>query len=251
MKKSDKLKVAIEAAKVGANIALKYFDTDIEIEVKNDNSLVTIADKESEKEIEKYILSRYPKAKFVGEEFGGKINDDEFWIIDPIDGTRSFSRGVPEWCVMISVSKNKKIVLSVVYFPFKDMLYYAEKGIGAFLNKKRIMVSKVNDIRKSYLGFGSIKYFKNIDKLFKVIEQSGGAKSFESTYQSCLIAEGKMDINIDAYGKLWDLAPVKLLIEEAGGKITRFNGGEWSLEGSGAVMTNGILHDEVISILNS
>lgn len=253
MKKSDKLKVAINAAKTGAKTALNFFDRNLEIEVKDDNSLVTTADKESEKEIKKYILSKFPKTKFVGEELGGKINDDEFWIIDPIDGTRSFSRGVPEWCVMIAVSKNKQIVLSVIYFPFKNMLYYAEKGNGPFLNEKSIKVSKVKDIKKSYMGFGSIKYFKSKDKdrLFKVIEQSGGAKSFESTYQSCLVAEGKMDINIDAYGKLWDLAPVKLLIEEAGGRITRLNGDEWSLEGSGAVITNGILHSKVLSIFNS
>lgn len=248
---SNELKVAIAAAKVGAKVTLKYFDKDLKIEVKDDNSVVTIADRESEKAIKKYILSKFPSAKFVGEELGGKIDEAEFWIIDPIDGTRSFVRGIPTWCVMISLSRNKEIVLSVIYFPFGEMLYYSEKNKGAFLNQRRIYVSTVNDIGKSYMGFGSIKYFKDKNKLMKVIEQSGGARSFETTYQSCLVAEGKMDINLDAYGKLWDLAPFKLLIEEAGGKITRFNGGEWTLKGSGAIITNGILHDKVISILNS
>lgn len=214
---------------------------------------MTTADKEVEKGIKKYILSKFSDAKFVGEELGGKINDDELWIIDPIDGTRSFSRGIPEWCVMVSAAKKRQIFISAIYYPFKNALYYAEKGKGAFLNGKRIKVSKINDISKSYMGFGSIKYFENNDrnKLFKVIEQSGGARSLESTYQSCLISEGKMDVNIDAYGKLWDLAPVKLLIEEAGGRITRLNGDEWTLEGSGAVITNGILHNKILSIFNS
>lgn len=106
---SLELQTAIEAAKVGATTALKYFNKGIAVDYKEDKSPVTIADKKTEEAIKNFITSKFPGAKFVGEEFGGKINDDEFWIIDPIDGTRSFSRGVPEWCVMISVSKNNKI----------------------------------------------------------------------------------------------------------------------------------------------
>lgn len=247
---SLELQTAIAAAKIGAKKALEYFNKGLKIKYKKDKSIVTNADRETEKIIKNYILSKFPKAKFVGEEFGGNLTEKELWIIDPIDGTRSFSRGIPEWCVLIAVSQNQQIVSSVVYFPLKNMLYYSQKGKGAFLNGKRVYVSKVNDIRKSYMGFGTIKYFKDKNKLFDVIKESGGARSFETTYQSCLVAEGKMDINLDSYGKLWDLAPFKLLIEEAGGKITRFNGNEWTLEGDGAIITNALLHDKVISIIN-
>lgn len=247
---SDELKVAIEAAKLGAKKALSFYNSTLSVKYKSDKTPVTIADKETEKVIINYVKSHFPEAKFLGEETGGDIIEKDLWIVDPIDGTRSFIRGLPAWCTLIALSRNKRVILSVAYFPVINSMYYAQKNKGAFVNGKRIYVSKVKDLEKSYLGYGSIKYFKNKQALIGLMSDVGCARSWESTYFNCLVAEGKMEINLDAYAKVWDLAPFKLLIEEAGGKITRLNGQEWTLQGCGGAMTNGILHEEVIKILN-
>lgn len=253
MKSEDfslELRTAIDAAKIGAEKVLEYFDKKIEIEYKEDETPVTVADRETEKTIKKFILSKYKGVKFVAEESGGSIDESEFWIIDPIDGTRSFSRGIPTWCVIVSLCRNKEIIATVVYYPNSKDMYYAEKGKGAYINNKKMNVSNVSSIENSYLGYGSPKHFENKQTIIDLIEVSGSARSWEATYSSCLVAEGKMDISVDAYGRIWDVAPFKLLVEEAGGKITRLDGSPWDIEGYGAIMTNGILHDEVVRIVN-
>ncbi len=247
---SHELKVAIEAAKKGAEVALTYFQTDLNIELKEDNTQVTIADKKTEEEIKSYILSKFPNAKFVGEETGGSISENEFWVIDPIDGTRSFVRGIPTWCVMISKIKNKKVQLGVVYFPCQKSIYYAQEDKGAYCNDKKIHVSLVGKLSDSFVNFGSPKYFKQKENVLFLIEETQGARSFETTYGNCLVAEGRLDVSVDAYGKVWDLAPFKVILEEAGGKITRIDGTEWDLEGAGGIMSNGLIHDEDVHIFN-
>jgi len=250
-KMSKELETAISAAKTGAARALTYFNKNLKVKYKKDQTPVTIADKSTEEAMVNYIKSRFPKAKFLCEESGGSITNDDLWIIDPIDGTRSFIRGVPAWCVIVSLSRKKEITQCAIYYPFTKNVYYAEKGEGAYVNGKLIRVSEVADISRAYLGYGSIKHFINKRRLINITSAVGSARSWEVTYSSCLVAEGKMDISVDEYGRAWDIAPFKLLIEEAGGKITRFNGGKWTLEGRGAVITNGILHEKVLRILNN
>lgn len=186
----------------------------------------------------------------MGEETGGDIHEKEFWIIDPVDGTRSFARGIPTWCVIVSFAKDKEIVATAIYYPYNDIVYYAEKGKGAFKNDKRISVSHVADIKNAYMGYGSPKHFENKQVVIDLINAAASSRSWEATFSGCMVAEGKMDGTVDSYGRVWDLAPFKLLIEEAGGEITRMNGDEWTFEGYGAVLSNGKIHDQVIEILN-
>lgn len=247
---SNELKVAIEAAKAGAKEALTYFNKNITVKYKEDLTPTTIADTKTEEVIKSFISKRFPNTKFLAEESGGVVTEDNLWIIVPIDGTRSFTRGIPTWCVIVSLACQGEIVLTVVHYPFGNITYFCEKGKNAYVNNKRMHVSKVSDINRSYLGYGSLTHFDDKRGLINLVNEVGSARSWEATYSSCLVAEGKMDINVDAYGKVWDVAPFKLMIEEAGGKITRLNGDEWTLGGSGAVITNGLLHDQVIKILN-
>lgn len=248
---SDELKVAIEAAKVGAEIALRYFDQDISVEFKEDKTPVTIADLESEKAIIKAITKKFPNSNFVAEETGGDRDLDEFWTIDPIDGTRSFTRGIPGWCVLISLFRDNDFILGVSYFPFHDEMLYAEKGKGAFYNGKKVRVSKIDSFNKAYFGFGNIKYIENRDSLINLVDASASSRSWEVTYANFLLAQGKVDTVLDAYGLIWDTAPFKVIIEEAGGKITRPDGSEIKPNNKrGYLSTNGLLHDEVLKILN-
>lgn len=247
---SDELKVAIEAAKEGGKHALKYYEKELTVEFKDDNTPVTIADKESEEVIKKHILKSFPKAKFMGEETGGSVDEDEFWTIDPIDGTRSFNRGIPQWCNLISLCKKDGPVLGVCYYPVSNQLLYAEKDSGAFLDGKQVYVSKIDKINKSLLGFGNPRYIQNKRKLLNLIEVCGSARSWEATYSIYLLAQGKVDVYYEGYGHVWDVSPFKVIVEEAGGKITRPNGSAWSYKGRGSVATNGLLHDDVIKLIN-
>lgn len=248
---SSKLQTAIDAAKKGANEALRYFDKNIEVVFKDDNTPVTIADRKSEETIKNYILSKFPDAKFLAEESGGEVSESGTWIIDPVDGTRSFSRGVPGWCVLIAYYEKGEFLIGVCYFPVQDELLYAEKGKGAFMNGKKVCVSKIEKLNKAYIGFGNPKYMKDQQVLLDYINASASARSWEATYCEFLLAQGKIDALVDGYAQLWDIAPFVVIIEEAGGKITRLDGSPIGLTKRGCIVTNGLIHNEVLKIINN
>lgn len=245
----DELKVAIEAAKVGAKNALKYFDQDIEVETKEDNTVVSHADRETEEVIKSYISSKFKKAKFVGEETGGSTQEKEFWTIDPIDGTRSYLRGIPAWCVIVTLCKDNDVFLSVIYYPHSNTVYHAQRDRGAFENNKQLQVSKIAKLQDAYMGFGSPRHFKDKRVVIDLIEKTASARSWEATYSALLVVSGKVDLHIDAFGKIWDMAPFKVMLEEAGGKMTRLDGSPWTFEGQGALMSNGLLHDQALAVI--
>lgn len=245
------LQVAIDAAKAGGRIALKYFDTSIEAKYKKDLSIVTVADVETEDAIKKYIVNHFPTAKFVAEESGGDINEKDFWIIDPIDGTRVFAKGIPQWSILIAHYKNKEVLSGVCYIPAQNILIVAEKGKGAFLNGEQVHVSTTSSARGSFGSFGSIHRFEDSKPILRLNEKDIVLRSYEHAYALSFLAAGKMDVVIDAYGTPWDYAPFIRIIPEAGGKVTDFEGNEWNLDSKNLLATNGILHDEIVSILKS
>lgn len=248
---SNELKVAIEAAKAGAKIALKYYGKQIKVTSKLDKTVVTQADKETEIAIKAHINSKFPKAKFVAEESGGDRNAKEFWIIDPIDGTRGFIRGIPGWRILIAYYKAGEILLGVSYAPFHDELLYAEKGKGAFTNNnKRAYVSTVKNLKDAFVAFGSPRHFKNKQHIISLIENAGSLRCFEPTsYSDYLLAAGVLDAYVDCYAEIWDAAPYRIIVEEAGGKFTNLEGKPWTFNDRGYISTNGLLHDQVIRIL--
>lgn len=248
---SNELKIAIEAAEKGAQEALKYFDKPLDIVFKDDMTPVTIADKKSEEIIRDYLSHHFPGSQFVGEEGGGSKNVDDFWTIDPVDGTRSFSRGVPGWCVLLSHYKNGQFRIGVCYFPVFKQLLYAERGGGAFMNKKQVYVSKVSTLSKAYTAFGNPRYIENKKVINQLVEKSASVRSWEATYSQFLIAQGKCDALIEGYGQTWDVAPFVSIIEEAGGKITKLDGTPVDLKSRGCISTNGVLHDEVVKLYKS
>jgi histidinol phosphatase-like enzyme (inositol monophosphatase family) len=247
---SDELKVAIEAAKKGAENALKYFNKKIKTEIKKeDNTIVSHADRETEEIIKSHIASKYKSAKFVGEETGGEVSEKDFWVVDPIDGTRSFLRGIPNWCVIVSLCRDNDVFLGVIYFPHEDTIYYGQRNIGAFENNKKLHVSSISRLEEAYMGFGSPRHFKDKQVILDLIDKTASSRSWEATYAACLVVAGKIDLHIDAFGKIWDMAPFKVMIEEAGGKMTRLDGSQWTFDGSGALISNGILHDQILEII--
>lgn len=247
---SNKLQIAINAAKNGAREALKFYEKNISSTIKDDNSIVTDADYASEKVIIEYLKSQDSSTHIIAEESGGGIHEDGFWTIDPIDGTRSFSRGVSTWAILIAYCKNNDAEVGVCYFPVTNELLYAEKGKGAFLNDKKIQVSDVSSLKKAYINFGSMRHFKNKQIILDMNDAAGSSRSLDSTYAYLQVAKGSMDLSFEAYGKIWDIAPFKVIIEEAGGKLTRLDGTPWTYEGRGSVISNGLLHNQALQILN-
>ncbi|MBI4096666.1 MAG: inositol monophosphatase [Candidatus Levybacteria bacterium] len=248
---SNELRIAIGAAKKGAKEALKWYNKPLEIRLKEDKSVVTIADEQSENAIKQFILSYYPTARFIAEESRGNQKEIECWIIDPIDGTRNFSRGIPLWSVLISLYRKGEFVIGVCYFPVFNWLIFAEKNKGAFCNGKKINVSSISNLRVSYTAFGSPRHFKNKQKIIDLINASGSTRCMDLSYSAYLVASGKMDVLVDAYGKIWDVAPFKVIVEEAGGKLTNLQGNPWTINDEGYIATNGLLHDQIVQLINS
>lgn len=249
---STELTTAIEAAKIGAKAALRYFNTDIKIEYKEDQSPVTIADRESEQAIKNYIASRFPHAKFLAEESSRDIHEKEFWIIDPVDGTSSFMKGIPFWFVLVSLFKEGTMQLGACYFPLLKQTLYAERNKGAFLDEEEVHVSKTKELGDAYVSFSSLRNFTQDtykQGILTLSAKSKLARSPEPTISAFFLAQGKYDVLVDANAKAWDTAPFKVIIEEAGGKVTNMDGNEWGFNDKGFIATNGLLHDEVIKIL--
>lgn len=248
---SNELKVAIAAAKAGANAALKYFNRNPKVTIKPDNTPVTQADKDAQQAIMDVINNYFPGSKFLAEETETTRVGGNFWVIDPIDGTKNFIRGLPFWGIEIAFVKNNKIVVGVSFAPSINEMLYAQKGKGAFLNGQQVHVSKIAKLSKAFLNHGTIIYFQDkIPNFLTLLQQVNRERGFADFYGYHLVATGHADIMIDAKTDPWDDAALKVIIEEAGGKVTNFKGEDWQLSDTTAVATNKLLHDEVIKILN-
>lgn len=248
----EKLDIAKNAAKIGAATAQKYFNTHLHIDLKEDKSPVTIADKETELKIKEYILSQDPNAKFVGEEFGGDYSQDTYWLIDPIDGTAYFARGIPIWGTLITYIEHGEVTVGVSYIPFVDELLYAQKGRGAFLNGKKIHVSDRKTVDKSFISYTT--FFRITDRLpgfAALCKKSFKAKGLGDSYAYHLLATGKIEAKFDGAPLPFDIAGVNLIVEEAGGKVTNFKGEPWKFTDDNVIVTNGHIHDEVLQIVNT
>lgn len=249
---SNELQVAIEAVEKAAKITLNYFQNIPPVSLKPDRTPVTKADKEAETIIREHILQSFPNASFVGEEFGGNFGSSDVWIIDPIDGTKNFIRSIPFWSILVALCRDGEIIAGISCMPAISELLYAKKGTGAFLNGKKITVSNIKGIENATITHTGTSYkFINPQKVENLLKASAHARGFGDALSYHLVATGRADINFEPEVKIWDVAPFKVIIEEAGGKITALNGNPWSLEISDFLATNGLLHDQVLSILNS
>ena len=251
---SKYLDVALEAVKIAEEVINTYYDSDKHITTKSDASPVTIADTTAESKMRQYITSQFPTHKIYGEE-GDKTadsNDEYVWVIDPIDGTKNFIRNIPLFGTLLALMKNGEVIVGVSNMPRIDECMYAEKGSGTFLNGKRVFVSQTETSSEAYCSYGSTKYFrqKNIlDKLLNYTEKMKWARGVGDCWSYHLVAQGKIDIMLEAHTKLWDVAPLKLIVEEAGGRMTQIDGSAIDFQTTTALATNGVLHEEAIEAL--
>ena len=246
------LNFAADLAKKGGNLAYQHFTEAQKVSYKADGSPVTPSDKAAETLIRKLITKKYPEHGIIGEEFE-KVNPKAKyqWVIDPIDGTKDYIRGVPIWQTLVALLENGKPIIGVAYFPVLKEIFTAERNKGTFLNGKRTKVSNVKILKKAYLSHDSISHFEKINKSKNLLEitKTVQTKRGFGTFGLNLLLKGKIDIILNPHGAIHDFAAPSILVEEAGGKFSDFSGKN-SINSGSAVCTNGYLHNEVVKLLN-
>ena len=245
------LEVAVEAARAAGAIALGYFRGGVEVMTKPDDTPVTRADREAEQAIVEILGGAFPDHGVLGEEFGARGGRDPRWIVDPIDGTRNFVRGIPIWATLIGLEEHGEITVGVVYNPVSDELHTARRGGGAYRNGAPIRVSTVADLGESFLIHASLGLLREggyWDGFLRLVDATDRQRGFGDYLGYALLAEGKAEIYAEMDLKPWDLAPCKLLVEEAGGRFTDFDGRPTIYTGT-ALATNGRVHDAALALL--
>ena len=250
------LQTAIRAAKKAAVISRKYYRKIKRVKYKDHvTNLVTKVDYLSEKTIVKEILKKYPSHGIITEEVESRESDSEFrWIIDPLDGTVNYAHGFPLYCISIALQKNEETMIGVVFAPVLNELFVAIKGKGAYLNGKRISVSKKNNLRKAFLvtGFSYTVHFRRGNE-FKHFEKfctksqavrRGGSAALDLCYVACGIFDGFWEKGLYP----WDTAAGVLMIEEAGGKVSDYCGKEFDMFKDEITASNGRIHKKMVKI---
>lgn len=253
--KSKQLQTAIKAAKEGEKIIRKYYQSDLNINTKEDNTPFTMADKETEEVVREVLASEFPEYGILGEEDGEKDGNEYTWIIDPIDGTKNFIRQIPIFGTEIALMKDDEIILGVSNIPLMGELMYAEKGKGAYINDDKIECSEVKKIKDAFVTHGSLHKFKNSDrynKLSELMRQSHRERGLGDLYNYHILTSGRCDVVFEIGINIWDVAPMVSIVEEAGGKITELDGSSIDLDTS-AVLATGTeeLYEEVFDFINN
>ncbi len=251
------LQKVIEVAKEAGELIKENFGKHQSIEYKSNLSdLVTETDKRAEKLITDFIKREFPSHNILSEEGSGKKgHSDYLWVIDPIDGTTNFAHGLPIFSVSIGVVKNDEIIAGVVYDIMRNVIYSAEKGGGAFANGKKLRVSKNSDLRKSLLVTGfpyNVSENPNnvYEKFIAFLKNSRAVRRLGSAaIDCCYVAEGVFDGFWEVSLNPWDICAGKLIIEEAGGKVTNFKGEKVSIFSVEFLASNGYVHEKMMKIL--
>jgi histidinol-phosphatase len=218
---------------------------DLRVETKPDLTPVSEADKAAEETIRSLVSASGRGEGVLGEEFGDDGGDAK-WIVDPIDGTKNYVRGLPVWATLLALTRDGELVASVVSAPGLGHRWWAARGEGAFVDGERCHVSAVSRVADAMV---STTEQRGMPPGWEaLLAASWENRGFSDFWHHCLVAEGSLDVACDAVMNVWDYAPVQLLVEEAGGRCTTFAGGPSVHQGS-LVSTNGTLHDEVVSLL--
>lgn len=252
---SKELVFALDICQHGGKIANEYFQRGISAEMKDDGSPVTKADKEVERIIRGAINKTFPEDGILGEEEGETFAKGSAsgrrWILDPIDGTHGFARGIPVFSTLLALEQDGEIVLGIVHAPAMGETFWAEKGKGTFKNGKRVYVSEISKISESMFNFGAPSRIIDLglwDGFTETIKQTYRQRGFGDYYGFGLVIDGRSEAMLEVGVKPWDVAPMKILVEEAGGRFVDIEGGT-SIQLGSCLITNDALHDDFKSLL--
>jgi myo-inositol-1(or 4)-monophosphatase len=251
---SKLIEVAVEAAHSAGAILREYYGKEKRVEFKGEIDLVTEVDKKSEKTIVEILKGHFPDHSILAEEGSNSRESSDYkWIIDPLDGTTNYAHDYPFFAVSIGLEKAGEILAGVVYHPIWNELFVAEKGGGAFLNGRRIQVSRVENLRRSLITTGfpydlnqippeAFAYFKNFINSAQAIRRDGSA-----ALDMCFLAMGKMDGFWEMGLKPWDTAAGLIIVQEAGGRVTNFRSNSYSIYEKEILASNGLIHEQMRS----
>jgi histidinol-phosphatase len=253
----DDLALAHALADLADAISLdRYQSQDLVITTKPDNTPVTDADRAVETAIREALGTHRAGDGLVGEEFGSdKGSSGRYWVIDPIDGTKNFMRGVPTWATLIALvqvdaSGNEEVVVGIASAPALARRWAAAKGHGATVNKKKISVSKVSSLGDASISYSDfVGWGDRLEPFQKMLAGAWRTRGIGDFWSHMLVAEGAVDVAIEPVLALWDMAALDIIVREAGGTFTNIVGQNGPFGGSG-VSTNGVLHNAVINGLN-
>jgi myo-inositol-1(or 4)-monophosphatase len=250
------LDFAIRVAQEAGNVLRSSFGRKIVISNKGDIDLVTEVDLAAEKVIKDLIQSHYPKHGILAEESGATETDSEYrWIVDPLDGTTNYAHALPIFCVSIALERAGEMIVGVIYDPMRDEMFAAEKGNGATLNGRTIRVSTIEKLNKSLLVTGfpydvhtntvnNIDNFTNFIRSAQAVRRLGSA-AIDLCYVACGRFDGFWEMKLNA----WDMAAGALIVEEAGGDVTNFDGNVFDPFNKQICASNGLIHKEMVTIL--
>jgi len=253
----DDLALAHALADLADAISLdRYQSQDLVITTKPDNTPVTDADRAVETAIREALGTHRAGDGLVGEEFGSdKGSSGRYWVIDPIDGTKNFMRGVPTWATLIALVQvdaagNEEVVVGIASAPALARRWAAAKGHGATVNEKKIFVSKVSSLSDASISYSDfVGWGDRLEPFQKMLASAWRTRGIGDFWSHMLVAEGAVDVAIEPVLALWDMAALDIIVREAGGTFTNTAGHNGPFGGSG-VSTNGVLHNAVINGLN-
>jgi len=250
----NRYELAMDAAQKAGQLALDYFDKDVAVEWKADESPVTRADREAESFLRETLGKAFPRDGFLGEEHGEQPGSSGFrWVIDPIDGTRSFVRGVPIWGTLVGLEYKNEQILGVVEVPALGLTYRALRGDGAYRGDRRLRVSEIASLEEAHLFYSSISWFIKAgrrDAFLELASRTQRQRGFGDFYGFVLVAQGSGELMIEAGVHPWDLAALTPIIEEAGGRFSDWDGTR-TIEHPNVIVSNGRLHDIALAMLKS
>lgn len=231
------LHVARSAAMHAGDLAVGYQSRELKPEAKPDLSPVTIADRECEKLLASELLAAFPDDGLLGEEGSDRASrNGRRWIVDPIDGTRDFVRGLPFWAVLIGLEVDGEVVVGVAHMAAQKRMYYAARGVGAFLNDSRISISGIDSPSSALAcinGLNNVVEFPWAGSLLSWMDEFWAVRSVGGCMDAMMLASGHADLWLEAHAKAWDLAALKVILEEAGARFRNFDGNSSIYGGNG------------------
>lgn len=249
---SDFLNFALDAAWQAGRVTLGYFQTGVAVERKADNTPLTIADQQAERKLRLLIEQHWPEHNIIGEEYGRtQTNSAYTWVLDPIDGTKSFVSGVPLYANLLALLKDDEPILGVINFPALNEMVYAVRGGGCFWNGRPARVSGTNNLADAVILCSDLNTFGTYGRdaqWQKLVEASYVQRTWGDAYGYALVATGRADVMVDPIMALWDIAPMQVILEEAGGTLTDWQGNV-TIHEEEAIATNKILLSDILALL--
>jgi histidinol-phosphatase len=250
----SRYEVAVSAARRAGRLALGYFDGSFLVETKADQSPVTVADREAESLLRRVLLEAFPGDGVLGEEHGDTPGPSGYrWILDPIDGTRNFVRGIPVWATLIGLEYRGEPIAGIAEVPALKQTFRALRGDGAYRDDTRIHVSEVAELSKSFVFYSSLSWFVKAGRqeaFLELCRSTHQQRGFGDFYGHLLVAQGSGELMVEHGVHVWDVAAIQPIVEEAGGRFSDWDGNV-TIHRPDVLISNGKVHDQALALLRT